>query len=581
MGVPGFFAWITRTLKKNNIFIKSKDIREVDILFLDANCLFHPQCFKVLDLWNEENNNVENKQDIEKLEQLMIKRILSYIDYLVNYVNPKKGVYISVDGVAPLAKINQQRKRRYKTIYDEEIYNSIKIKHNKKINKTIWKNTVITPGTEFMELLHKNILDHIKNKKNYIYSSYHEPGEGEHKILQYIKKNKTIENNNDKYVIYGLDADLIFLAITSQHTNIYLLRESQELNIKVEKSDKYKLEEDLTYVSILETKKCINNIFKMYISSYSNVTNLDVDFTYDFVLLCFFLGNDFLPAIPSLNIKKRGIENILDTYAKLYVTYDKNIINYNKNQLNIDNIFFKSLIREFGNTEEYYFTNTVPRFNTINMRRKCNSNDKYDKAIWELERLTKLKNTDNVKIGIGAPDDWKFRYYEYYTNSIHNQDEIISEMCETYLEGIVWNCKYYFESCCAWDWQYTFYNSPFISDLSKYLNIQNDAINIINNINFDNYSNSNYLTPCQQLLTVLPPCQNKLLPNSYRNLILNDNSEISDFFPKKCKLDIVNKDMYWKCELLLPIVEINRIIDITKNLKLFKNEKIRNMCFAN
>ena len=47
------------------------------------------------------------------------------------------------------------------------------------------------------------------NKKIY-FSSASTPGEGEHKLLQHIKK----ANNNFKYVVYGLDADLIFLSLT-------------------------------------------------------------------------------------------------------------------------------------------------------------------------------------------------------------------------------------------------------------------------------------------------------------------------------------------------------------------------------
>ena len=101
MGVPYFFGWLLRKYKKNNIIIPHID-KKIDVLYLDSNCLFHPQCFKVIDL----NENVKS---IDILEKKMFKRILQYIDFLIEYCNPRKEVFISVDGVAPLAKMNQQR----------------------------------------------------------------------------------------------------------------------------------------------------------------------------------------------------------------------------------------------------------------------------------------------------------------------------------------------------------------------------------------------------------------------------------------------------------------------------------------
>ena len=88
---------------------------------------------------------------------------------------------------------------------------------NKK-NKIKWSNAVITPGTIFMEKLHNELKEYSRNNKiTTTYSSYHECGEGEHKILQHIKQNKPSNS-----VIYGLDADLIFLSLASEIDNIFL-----------------------------------------------------------------------------------------------------------------------------------------------------------------------------------------------------------------------------------------------------------------------------------------------------------------------------------------------------------------------
>jgi 5'-3' exonuclease len=102
MGVPAFFR---KLIKKYKILRNNPDM-PVRELHIDGNCLFHPSCFKVLDF-----NKSETNQQI--LFEKMSERIIAYIDYLIQLTCPTDLVHIAVDGVAPLAKINQQRMRRF------------------------------------------------------------------------------------------------------------------------------------------------------------------------------------------------------------------------------------------------------------------------------------------------------------------------------------------------------------------------------------------------------------------------------------------------------------------------------------
>ncbi len=256
MGVPHFFQWLLKNFK-HKILLK-KLPQKCDYFYSDTNCLLHPECNKI----NEYYTDISG----EKLEKKMFKRITNYLIYLENIVNPSKVSMTSIDGVAPLAKMAQQRKRRFKAVIDTKIRNQIKKKYGKHINDK-WNNTVITPSTEFMEKLHIELLNHFKTRKNnlksklkYVYSSYHSCGEGEAKILQHIKKNVSVD---DVCVIYGLDADLIFLSIASRHNNIYLLREATHFGNKKEEKELHDpvtdVEQDLIFVSISETKNAFNN----------------------------------------------------------------------------------------------------------------------------------------------------------------------------------------------------------------------------------------------------------------------------------------------------------------------------------
>ena len=294
MGVPGFFLWLWKKYRKSNfVFSKGKindtelqdKVNSIDYLLIDANCLIHPTCFKVL----AENPDFTNQAS---LENKMMNAALEYIDKIINYANPKEGVYLAIDGVAPVAKIKQQRYRRFKSVHDRELFDNIKRKHNKPVTK-FWNNSAITPGTEFMEKLHFKILAWAQEKKiKVIYSSCKTPSEGEHKLLQFIRDNLK-EKKEYSYVMYGLDADLIFLCLSTNSPNLFLLREAKEFDNKSSS-------EELNYVSIDIMRTLIKDTMELIISDGDkDETSIKIDDKYsdnlinDFIFICYLLGNDF------------------------------------------------------------------------------------------------------------------------------------------------------------------------------------------------------------------------------------------------------------------------------------------------
>ena len=579
MGVPGFFAWLLKNYKNSNI-IKTNIENNIDILYLDANCLFHPQCFKVLE-------HVKNWKDREKLENKMMTRIINYIDYLLNTVNPKKELFISVDGVAPMAKMNQQRKRRFRSIDDNILKDKIKRKHGKDVNEN-WSNTVITPGTEFMERLNNKILNYIKERKNEInivYSSYHTPGEGEHKILQDIKSKP--KDNKETYIIYGLDADLIFLAMASNRENIFLLREEQHLGKKRTKvkDDFFEYDvlkdvaEELNYVSIDRMKECINDKIVQSINKKNNEILVDMefnkDFSNDFIFLCYFLGNDFIPHLPSIDIKTGGIDYIFNCYIDTYTLLSENIITFNNNGVKINNIFLEMLMNSMSKSEDYYFKKILPSYKERLSKWKCEYDDPYDRELWNLDKMRYFKVDDPIKLGEGNKEEYKFRYYEHYFGLCENQEKYIDQMCEEFLRGIMWVTKYYFEECPSWEWQNPYPHSPFISDIANYFTRLNYDINSIK------IEYKEPIQPFEQLLSVLPPACDRIIPESYRFLVNSYLSPIIDLYPVNIELDMINKDSYWKCIPYIPHVELPRIKNAVDNLHLNEKETYRNKLLSN
>ena len=583
MGVPGFFAWILKNFKKH---ILTKAIGKVDYLYIDANCLIHPECFKILEALPEET-------DVEKLENMMFARIINYLNYIEQFVNPAELMYIAVDGSAPLAKIGQQRKRRFRSIDDVHARNIVKRKHGRSINDC-WTNTVITPGTDFMERLHNRLLEHYqarkktqKSKIEYIYSSYHTAGEGEHKILQHMRENRSNLNDGKKIVVYGLDADLIFLTMASNEQNIYLLREQFHLGGVLKKHDDELYDpvsdvaQELMYVSIKETKKAYNQQLLQIISTtqvpseyLSNKNCLlndpSVNFTDDLIFICFLLGNDFLPHFPSIYIHNDGMDMIINCYIQCVIETNKLLVQRNEDKsITIDHVFLIILFDMLGRIEYGYFRESFPRHLKSNWSRSCNMHDEYSRDMWALENLRDINVPDVVGLGIGEESEWKFRYYDHYFHTSEHQEDFIKVIAEEYLTGIAWVAKYYFQKCPDWRWQYPFEYAPFISDIAKYL------IDTKCDINKIKFVNNEPIPIMSQLLSVLPPQCSDLLPKTYKDLVTNPVSDIIDMFPKKIKLDMLYKFQHWQCTPLIPYLDIDRVLLATGKKKMTTDEKLR------
>ena len=233
MGVPRFFSWVS-----NNYSVITDPITKPKEFYFDLNCLLHPKCFEVAaEIMKEDPTYFETMNSIktDKVEAKMFARIIEYMEEILEYIQPQDLIYIAVDGVAPMAKMKHQRLRRFKTVKEQEIRNAILSNHKVPI-VTKWNNAVITPGTNFMKKLAIKLLKFSKEYKpkytekiKIILSASNTHGEGEHKIHQYLKENN---NHEATKIVYGLDADLLFLTMATNLPKLYVFREAQEIDNK-------------------------------------------------------------------------------------------------------------------------------------------------------------------------------------------------------------------------------------------------------------------------------------------------------------------------------------------------------------
>lgn len=295
-GCSRIFSWL---LKNKKIRCKNLILNDLPYkikwLMLDTNCLLHPCVANILEKYKEGQLKIDPNKNLRiQIEQYIWEKITQCIDDMIVQTEPEY-IYIAIDGVAPMGKILQQRQRRYRFLFDK------KIKLNQtgtiqELEEMISKTTnkpngieepvlplssiELTPGTDYMERLNKLFVNYLEELKKRgikcIYSSYHDEGEGEHKLLQYIKTN--LKSTLDPIVIYGLDADLLFLSLgLGDGYDLYVMREKQIFANKEVDLDEVP---EYNYVEVKQL--------------HTLISNLEVS-TNDFIVLCYLIGNDFYP----------------------------------------------------------------------------------------------------------------------------------------------------------------------------------------------------------------------------------------------------------------------------------------------
>lgn len=543
MGIPWYFYNIYNKYNtEKDLTIDEQLISKLDIdcLFLDYNSLIHP-C-------SQQELNINNDLNESNIEKNIILNCLNYTRYILSIIKPKQ-LYIMIDGVAPRAKINQQRERRFKSHFFKNLNTE---NNNENIKQVSWNSNKITPGTLFMDKLitelkiFKNQIENENLKINISDSNI--CGEGEHKMMQIISKSYFL---NKKICIYGLDADLIMLSLINKFSdNIILLRDNT-FNTTLDESKR-----TYTYLNIYKLKKYICQDLK---SSNTNLTQngiTDLNLIYDYIFLCFLLGNDFLEHIPSLLIKEGGINVILKCYNIAIEKYKSTLININelnnKNWYKCINLeMLKNIFYNLSKSENYFFKNIYtpyknnkPMYKDIYDLQDINNNEKSNLYFYIED---KIKYNEN---------NYKKRYYTYY-NIID-----IDDACETYLIGLYWILGYYNNHIHNnWSWYYPYQGVPFVSDLYSYLCKSKD--NFLKNKSALQKSIPN--TNLEQLFLVLP--KDSLLEiikekdiNIYNKLLRLFNTEsklLNDYYPNKIYLDVINKNFLWQSKVFLKNINTN------------------------
>ncbi|XP_069579796.1 5'-3' exoribonuclease 2 isoform X2 [Brachyistius frenatus] len=650
MGVPAFFRWLSRKYPSiivhcveekgkqcNGVRIPVDTTKpnpnevEFDNLYLDMNGIIHP-C-----------THPEDKPPPKNEDEMMVS-IFEYIDRLFNIVRPRRVLYMAIDGVAPRAKMNQQRSRRFRASKEGVELSEEKHRMREEIIqrggylppeeiKERFDSNCITPGTEFMDnlaqCLRYYVADRLSNDpgwKNVVVflSDASVPGEGEHKIMDFIRRQRAQPHHdpNTHHCLCGADADLIMLGLATHEPNFTIIREEfkpnkprpcalcGQMGHDIKECQGTAREKQGQHDEFADTMPAAEQEFifirlcvlREYLARELTMASLPFPFDFersvdDWVFMCFFVGNDFLPHLPSLEIREGAIDRLVNIYKDVvhrtggYLTQN-GYVNLERVELIMqavgvaeDNIFkkrkdddenFKRRNKEKKKRMKaerqgpaYLTTGQFTphalgrrdrpeavqnaRHQAFDMRMQHNKSSAGPSDSLDSKGMKRKADDsdsepepeDNVRLW---EDGWKQRYYKTKFDVDVTDEDFRRKVVQSYVEGLCWVLRYYYQGCASWKWYFPFHYAPFASDFKD-----------IKEMFTDFEKDTKPFKPLEQLMSVFPAASGNFLPPTWRNLMSSPDSSIIDFYPDDFAIDLNGKKYAWQGVALLPFVDERRL----------------------
>ncbi|XP_076236219.1 5'-3' exoribonuclease pacman [Calliopsis andreniformis] len=576
MGIPKFFRYISERYPCLSEMLKDYQIPEFDNLYLDMNGIIHG-C----------SHPNDNDVQFRITEEEIFKKIFYYIEILFRMIQPQKLFFLAIDGVAPRAKINQQRSRRFRAAKDAEIQEAnARAKGIELPKENRFDSNCITPGTLFMAKLDKQLkyfitykisTDKLWQKCKVIFSGSQVPGEGEHKIMDYIRymKSQPDYDPNTRHCLYGLDADLIMLGLCTHEVYFTLLREEVKFGKKQTK-----------ILTPEETKFCLFHLslLRDYLSHEFSSLKEKLPFPYDiekiiddWVLMGFLVGNDFIPHLPNLHISHGALSILYQVYMDVLPTLGGYINESGTLKLDRFEKFMERLSRfdTIQFSEHYadlkYFESKTGRclteFDKSN-NKKLEENEEIPspRKIQDKEFDALLRSAAEMSGGRFDEDDeddnesdseiYNLEFVQhkrdYYMNKLNYEnidEDFLRSQAEGYVRAIQWNLNYYYNGCCSWSWYYPHHYAPYISDIKNFKDLKLE------------FELGEPFLPFQQLLAALPPYSKKLLPTVFQTLLTEEKSPIINYYPAEFKTDLNGKQQEWEAVILIPFIDEKSLLD--------------------
>ncbi len=473
----------------------------------------------------------------EVWEARFLDEVARYALKVIRAVDPTAGVYIAIDGVAPMAKIRQQRMRRFKGTSLAE--GDVEAAAAAAAPRTSWDKNAITPGTRFMEKLsarlQRLIGDHQPVGQRWILSDAGEAGEGEQKIMGRIREGLCGErqaqrgsgtSGGDAVVVYGLDADLIVLSMWTR-TEVFPERPMWLFRERVERGEMIR---DATGEEMFEWFSVA--VLEDAISREGGVAELDVaarrEWVQDYCAAMMLLGNDFLPTSMTFRLKENGHGRLLDMLTKVR---RGGRLWSREGGLNLAG--WTAAVRYLSNAEEDRFLRAVQK----KLDARGDDTDPEDEPL--------RVRADAIFLDAGAAGagemrlraDWRKIYADLgFGGNVRGA-------VDTYIQGMRWVVDYYTGVPVNMEWVYPWHFAPLWEHI--YMGLATGGWRAVP------APGTRTLKPVEQLGMVLPRRSWGLIPSG--EAVARLPALAPHWFPEGFALNSVGKRYAWECEPEIPI----------------------------
>ena len=596
MGVSGLLREILKKYPSIHLPAPHPNIK-IDYLFIDFNAFIYNTIHAFpKDVVYNFSKNKETSSYEKELVKLVIKNTLE----LVNKVcKPSKLLYIAIDGPPPLAKMVQQRERRYMNIYKNKLFKEYD--PTKYITGASYDTNRITPGTSLMTLLNKEFTKIVKagkfGKIAVVFDGSNIPGEAEHKYLKIIEEIDAAPN--EKFVIISGDGDAILLSLRFPSKSIYIM---QSVANSIALQGLYPAEQQYAYLDIRQFidslydfydgpqiggKLKLSNAEKKLVAQFKQKTTpinsnqrqkQKKDFLIDYVFMSFIEGNDFAKPIFFLKYKEDHMRTPLGIY-RFQRKFNPNfrLISFRNGQAYINQPNFASIINRLAKIEEEKIADVKYKIEKkISRPPAPRNNNKEDKSL-EHKLYTNqdhILHADFVKeydflLNYKSFQEFKNKYYEYFWNEAPTPENIAA-ICKNYLDILLFNIRYYYGTGLSWTLNYHAVAAPLPSDLANFLQKNPKYYDEVQ------LEEGEPVHPLVLLAYVMPPQSMKegVLPKKYRDALLKKYPE---YFPEKIELKLLvpgGKLIY--AEPIISSPSISILKEVLETVKLTKLEKERN-----